>query len=127
VPAASGKQISITWTAVIDTAAIADSVAASRSKPPLARKPGPKPEPKPDVVEFDCWGATLHSGEFVDAPSLARSLGTRAVTRQSDRTKDIGVRLVREPDTYTTVRVSWGPFEFEDVDRPANASIVTAL
>jgi hypothetical protein len=116
---ASGKQVPITWTAVIDTVAIADSVALARSKPPIARKPA--------AVQFDCWGATVDSGELVDAESLARSLGTRAITNQADRPKEIGLALVREPDAYTTVLVSWGPFAFEDVNRPATATHVTAL
>lgn len=114
-----GEQVPITWTAVLDTAAIADSIAQSRTKPRIATKRG--------SVHFDWSTATVDSGDVVDATALARALGVPAVTTSSDLPPELAVRLVREPDAYTTIVVTWGPFAFEDNSRPASSGYVVPL
>jgi hypothetical protein len=114
-----GEQVPITWTAVLDTAAIADSIAQSRTKPEIARKLGP--------AHFDWGTVTVDSGDVVDATALARALEVPAVTAKANLPRELTVRLVREPDAYTTIVVTWGPFAFEDSSRPASAGYVVSL
>ncbi|MBC8072501.1 MAG: hypothetical protein IAG13_29530, partial [Deltaproteobacteria bacterium] len=116
---ASGKSVPIRWSAVLDTGAIADAVARDRKQPPLVRKDG--------AVQFDYGLVNMDALDVVDAASLGRELGVPAVTSHVGRPKGIGLRLVREPDDYTTIRVSWGPFELDDTNRPENSGYVTRL
>ena len=116
---ASGKSVPIRWTAVLDTGAVAESVARERKKPALVGKDG--------VVQFDYQLVNMGPLDDVDAPVLARALRVLAVTSSVGRPKDIGVRLVRKPDDYTTIRVSWGPFELDDTNAPETSGYVTSL
>lgn len=117
---ASGKQRPIDWTAIIDTAAIADSVARVRKKPVRTRL-------KSGAVRFDYGLVNIDAGEQVDATTLARALGSPVIMSRAELPRDMQIRLVHEPDVYTTIVVIWGPFELQDSNRILNATQVIAL
>lgn len=114
---AKGNEVEITWTAVIDTAAIADSVVGSKPKPGLVRGHG--------AARFDYSVGLDHAGEFVDADAVARALKTTSIDARSELTREFQLRLEREPDAYTAIRLSWGPFDFSDDSRPADGSYLS--
>jgi hypothetical protein len=107
---AAGKEKEIEWVGVLDTKAIADAIVEKHAKFPLANKPS--------VAHFDFGLVATDSIDFVDATALARSLEIPAITTHTALPKGFTVRFEREPDTYTSIRLLWGPFAFADTNRP---------
>jgi hypothetical protein len=117
---AAGKEKEIEWVGVMDTKAIADAIVDKHAKFPLARKPS--------IAHFDYGLVATDSIDFVDAAALASTLEIPAITSHSALPKDFTVRFERAPDVYTTIRVLWGPFAFQDSNRPKeNATHVVVL
>ena len=107
---AAGKETEVEWVGVVDTKAIADAIVEKRAKFPLANKPS--------VAHFDFGLVATDSIDFVDATALARSLEIPAITTHTTLPKGFTIRFEREPDTYTSIRLLWGPFAFADSNRP---------
>ncbi len=100
----------IEWMGVVDTRTIADAIVEKRAKFPIANKPS--------VAHFDYGLVATDSIDFVDAAALARSLEIPAITSHTALPKGFTIRFEREPDTYTSIRLLWGPFAFADTNRP---------
>lgn len=117
---AAGTERAIEWMGVLDTKAIADSIAAKRASFPLATKPS--------VAHFDFGLIATDAIDVVDAAGLARTLEVPAITTYTALPKGLSIRFEREPDVYTSIRVLWGPFAFADTNRPPGFGIhVTPL
>jgi hypothetical protein len=107
---AAGKEQAIEWAGVLDTKAIADAIVEKGAKFPLV--------PKPSIAHFDFGLVASDSIDFVDALALARSLEIPAITSHTALPKDFAIRFEHEPDVYTSIRLLWGPFAFQDSNRP---------
>lgn len=104
------RDAAVEWVGVVDTKAIADAIVAKGAKFPLVGKPS--------VAHFDYGLVATDSIDFVDASALARSLEIPAITSHTALPKGFTIRFEREPDTYTSIRLLWGPFAFADSNRP---------